>query len=235
MKQRNPNMYIEVEFDEEKLIKLGKSIDDAIIEIDFICWKAGLLNIEKESINPCYYSVEEGTKGLGKILFVDDKFKKGLLWFNEACVKYNLYAENPKTKKFYHDSYMNVDGFRGYWGRKIRQSNPRLGLEIELDTEKLTEFNLEPYQATRAIGRFFSNQLDMFEIYEETTDNSIFYVTDGSENGLAYICCALDELDKYEWFKKSCLKLCLYKQDRKTDIYYYEGDFMEKYKERGIF
>ena len=72
MKHWNPKMYLEIEFDEEKLLKLGNNINDAIIEIDYICWKAGLLNMKEDSINPRYFSVEEGNKGFGKILFVDD-------------------------------------------------------------------------------------------------------------------------------------------------------------------
>ena len=81
----------------------------------------------------------------------------------------------------------------------------------------------------------FRERFSKFGLVEDSkdiTEASTVFLTDGSEKGMAMIALANDILlDELPWFKKSAVKMDLWKEDRQTHKYVYAGDGISVAKE----
>ena len=109
--------------------------------------------------------------------------------------------------------------------------NPRLALELELDKNKLAELNMTIADAFSIFRERFS-KFGLKEMESEAYDNHIVFITDGSEKGMAMIALANDVLlDELPWFKKSAVKMDLWKENFSTKKFEYSGDGISVAKE----
>ena len=107
--------------------------------------------------------------------------------------------------------------------------NPRLALE--LDKDKLAEWNMTIEDAFSIFRERFS-KFGLVEDSKDITEASTVFLTDGSEKGMAMIALANDVLlDELPWFKKSAVKMDLWKENFSTKKFEYSGDGISVAKE----
>ena len=83
-----------------------------------------------------------------------------------------------------------------------------------------------------SIFREIFSKFGLVEDSKDITEASTVFLTDGSEKGMAMIALANDILlDELPWFKKSAVKMDLWKEDRQTHKYVYAGDGISVAKE----
>ena len=111
----------------------------------------------------------------------------------------------------------------------IKQTNPKLALEIELDPIKIESLGMELNYVMKGLSDFMK-KVGLSEKEDETSNNHVEYVTDGSDKGLAHLMIVTDELRKAEWFRETCVKLDTWQQDKNFKEFFHVGSLMEKYK-----
>lgn len=115
----------------------------------------------------------------------------------------------------------------------IKQTNPKLALEIELDPIKIESLGMELNYVMKGLSDFMK-KVGLSEKEDSTSNNHIMYVTDGSDKGMAHLMIIIDELSKTQWFKNACLKLDCWQQNEEYTDYLYAGSMIERLKQRGL-